>query len=76
MLSVSICILHYSSCANHGNPASVSVAKVMWTCRCNVNSTSGENWKEPSSSTISTEASFGDDSSEETLNVNRSRWQW
>ena len=36
-----------------------------------VNSASGENWKEPSSSTISTEASFNDDSNEETLNVNR-----
>ena len=33
-----------------------------------MNSASGENWKEPSSSTLSTEASFNDDSNEEILN--------
>ena len=32
-----------------------------------VNSTSGEDWKEPTSWTISTEASFNGDSKEETL---------
>ena len=36
-----------------------------------VNSASGENWKEPSSSTISTEASFNSDSNEETPMVNK-----
>ena len=36
-----------------------------------MNSDSGENWKEPSSTTISPEASFNGDSNEETLNVNK-----
>ena len=36
-----------------------------------MNSASGENWKEPSSSTISTEPSSISDSNEETLNVNK-----
>ena len=36
-----------------------------------MNSASGENWKEPSPSTISTESSFNGDSNEETLNVNK-----
>ena len=44
--------------------------RVIWTCKSDVNSASGENWKEPSSSTISTETSFNGDSDEETLNVN------
>ena len=35
------------------------------------NSASGENWKEPSSSTISTEASFHGDNNEETPNVKK-----
>ena len=34
-----------------------------------MNSALGENSKEPSSSTISTEASFNDDSNEKTLNI-------
>ena len=37
----------------------------------NVTPALGENSKEPSSSTISTEASFNDDSNEKTLNVNK-----
>ena len=49
----------------------MSVARVMRTSR--VNSASGENWKETSSSTISTEASFNGD--EETFNVNKTCWQ-
>ena len=53
----------------HGHSASVSLARVMWTYNGDVNSASGENWKEPSSSQISPEASFIDDSSEETLIV-------
>ena len=36
-----------------------------------VDSASGENWKEPSSSAISAEASFDGDSNEKTLNVNK-----
>ena len=44
----------------------------MWTYKGDdVNSVSGENWKEPSSSTISTEASSISDSNEETLNLNK-----
>ena len=67
MLRVSVCLLHCSCCAKHGDPASVSVARVMWTCRCNLDSASGENWKDLSSSTISAEASFDGDSNEENL---------
>ena len=46
-------------------------------CKCDVNvqewceSALGENWKEPSSSTASAEASFDDDSNKEALNVNK-----
>ena len=47
----------------------MSVTRVMRTYEGDVNSVSGENWKKPSSSTISTEASFNGD--EETLNVNK-----
>ena len=36
-----------------------------------VNSASKENWREPSSSTISAEVSFNGDSNEETRNVNK-----
>ena len=36
-----------------------------------MNSASGQNWKEPSPSTISTEASSISDSNEETLNLNK-----
>ena len=36
-----------------------------------LNSASGENWKEPSSSTISTEALFNGDSNEDTLNITK-----
>ena len=50
--------------------ASVSVARVMWTYEVEVNSALGETSKEPSSSTISIEASFNN-SNEETLNVNK-----
>ena len=39
-----------------------------------MNSASGENLKEPSSSTTSTEASLNGDSNEETLNVNETCW--
>ena len=37
---------------------------------CDLDSTSGENWKEPLTSTISIEASFNGDNNGETLNVN------
>ena len=38
--------------------------------KTDVNSASGENWKEPSSSTILTDSPFNGDSNEETLNLN------
>ena len=44
--------------------------RVIWTCKSDVNSASGENWKEPSSSTISTETSFNADINEKTLHLN------
>ena len=59
----------------HGYSASVSVARVKWTYEGDMNSASGENWKEPSPSTISTESSFNGDSNEETLNVNKTYCQ-
>ena len=37
----------YSNCAKHDDSASVSVARVMWICKRDENSSSGENWKEP-----------------------------
>ena len=40
-----------------------------------MNSVSGENWKEPSSSTILTEVSLNSDSNKEALNVNETGWQ-
>ena len=59
---------HCGSCAKHGDSASVSVARVMWMYKGDVNSGSGENWKEPTSSTISAEVLFNGDSNKETLN--------
>ena len=50
-----------------GDSASVSVASVMWTYKGELNSTSRKNWKELSTSTISTDVSFNVDSSEETV---------
>ena len=55
----------------HGDSALVYIAKVMWTYKGAVISASGENWNEPSSSAISTEASFNGDSNEGALNVNK-----
>ena len=46
---------------------SMSVARMMWTCRGDVNLALGEISTEPSSSTIS----FNDESDKETLNVNK-----
>ena len=65
MLTVLTCSQHCSSCAKHGDSASVSVAKVLWMCKGDMNSTSGENWKEFSSSTISIEGSLNEDSNED-----------
>ena len=48
----------------------------MWSSKVDINLASGENWKEPSSSTISPEASVNDKSNEETLNVNKTCSQW
>ena len=59
----------------HRDSASVFVARVMQTYKFDVKSASGENWKGPSSSTISSEVSFNGDSNEETYNVNKIRWQ-
>ena len=75
MLRVSTCFWHCSSCVKHGASGSVSVAKVIWTYQCGVNSASAENWKEPSSSTKSTGASFNENSKEETLKVYKTCWQ-
>ena len=60
-----------SSCVKHAAAASVSVARMMWTYKGDVNSALGENSKESSPSTISVEASFDDDSNKEALNVNK-----
>ena len=65
MLTVLTCSQHCSSCAKHSDSASVSVAKVLWMCKGDVNSASGENWKEPSSSTISIQGSLNEDSNED-----------
>ena len=40
-----------------------------------MSSASGENWKDPPLSTISTGTSFNGDSNRETLNVNKTCWQ-
>ena len=66
MLRVSTCFFYYCSCAKHGDSASMSVARVMWTYKNDMNSASGENWKEPW-----TPVSFNGYSTEETLNVNK-----
>ena len=63
-LRVSTCFYHCSSYAKHGDSASLSVARVMWTYNGDVNSASGKIWKKLSSSTILTEASFNGDSNE------------
>ena len=44
-----------------------SVSMVMWTDKDNLNSALRENSKEPSSSTITTEASFNEDRNKEIL---------
>ena len=64
-----------SNLGKHGDSASLSIAKVMWTYKGDANSALGENWKELSSSAISPEASFNDNSNEETLNINKTCWQ-
>ena len=43
----------------------------MWTYKGDVNSALGGNSKEPSSSTISAEASFDDDINKKVINVNK-----
>ena len=59
---------YWSSCAKQDAATSVSVARVMWTYKGDVNSVLGESSKEPSSSTVSAEISFDDDSNKEALN--------
>ena len=53
----------------------MSVARGMWMCNGGVNSASDENWKEFSSLTISSVASFNGDGAEQALNVNKTYWQ-
>ena len=71
MLTASTYFLNCSSCAKHSDSGSVSLTRVMWKYKGNMNSASKENSKESSSSTISTEASFNVDSNEETINLNK-----
>ena len=70
MLRVSACFWHCSSCARGEYGALVSAARLMWTCKGDVNSALGKNSKEPSSSKILTKT-FNDDSNKEPLNVNK-----
>ena len=53
---------------------SVSVAKMMWTYKGDVNSASGENRKEPSPSTKLPEASFNSNSNKDNLDVDETCW--
>ena len=64
MLRVSTCSSHCNSCAKQGEWFCFSVCFKGVTYMGDGNSASGENWKEPSSSAISTEASFNGDSNE------------
>ena len=75
MLRGSTCFWHCSSCVKHSASRSVSVAKMIWTYKGGVNSASGENWKKPSSSTKWTEASFNENSKEQTPKVNKICWR-
>ena len=75
MLRVSACFQDCSSCAEEGDPASVSAKRVIWTYKVDVNSASWEIWKEPSSSTLSTETACNSNSKEESFNVNKTFWQ-
>ena len=59
----------WSSCGKCDAAASVYVTRAMWTYTGDVISALGGNSKEPSSSTVSAETSFEDDSNKETLNV-------
>ena len=68
MLRVSACFSHCSSCTNLGNSASMSVARVMWMYKGDMNLPSGENWMGPSTST---DVLFNGYGNEETLNVNK-----
>ena len=49
----------------------MSAARLIWTYKNDLNSVSRENWKEPSTLTMSADVSFNCDSNEETLNVNK-----
>ena len=68
-VKTSTCFSHCSSCAKHGDFAS---ARVMWTCKGDMKSTSGEiqekTWKEPSTLT---DLSFNGYSNGENLNVEK-----
>ena len=54
-------------CAKDGDSASVSVARVMWTYKGDMNSTSQGNWKEPSLIDVP----FNGFSNEKTHNINK-----
>lgn len=58
-------------CQNCSDSASVSVDRVIWKYKSDVNLCLAENSNEPSSSTTSTESPFNDDHNEESLNVNK-----
>ena len=59
------------NCAKNDDSASITVARVTWTYNGDVNSASGEDWEETSSSVISTKASFNGGSNKETVNINK-----
>ena len=67
-------LTQYNNCVKHNGSVSVSVTRVKWMYEGGVNSTSGQSREEPSSSTISTEASFNGDSKEGALNGSKTCW--
>ena len=75
MIRVSTCLWDCRSCAKHGNSAWLFVASMTWTYAGDVNSALGENWKEHSSSTISSKASYNGEGNVETRNLYKACWQ-
>ena len=75
MIKVSTYWRDCRSCAKHGNSAWLFVASVTWTYAGDVNSASGENWKEHSSSTISSKASYNGENNVRTRNLHKACWQ-
>ena len=60
----------------HVDPASVSVARVMWKYKDCAKLASRENWKKPPSSKILTKPSINSNSNEEIHNGNQTCWQY